>query len=412
MARSIKLTDKTIAYLELPEDKTQDFIRDTKQAGFGIRISAKTKSFIYEGKVNGKSRRCTIGHFPEWGTEKARKEAKRLAVEMDQGTDPNRIKKDKKQTSIKLGKALDDYLSTNNQLAERTRLDYKQVIHRYAADWLTHGLFEITPEMIEKKHAQVSKKSHAQANLLMRYIRAVYNAHAGLARINGMTVPTNPVEILNLKKQWNKIKARNFAVSPEKLAIFWDALTDAERTDRKKAVLYKVLLLTGLRIKEARELKWLNVSLLDRSILFYDTKNHLNHALPMGNHLFEIFSAIPQNSEYVLSNDNGKIDNLSRFKKKIQTKTGIWVSPHDLRRTFASAAAGTIDGYLLKKLINHKNDADITLGYISKKISQLREPMQTVENKILAMAKPTSFNESLPLTLKPNHTINIIRAKD
>jgi hypothetical protein len=38
--------------------------------------------------------------------------------------------------------------------------------------------------------------------------------------------------------------------------------------------------------------------------------------------------------------------------------------------------------------------------------------MQTVENKILAMAKPTSFNESLPLTLKPNHTINIIKAKD
>jgi integrase len=132
----------------------------------------------------------------------------------------------------------------------------------------------------------------------------------------------------------------------------------------------------------------------------------------MGNHLFEIFTTIPKTNEYVLSNDKGQIHYLDRFKKKIKSKTGIWVSPHDLRRTFASAAAGPIDGYLLKKLINHKNDADVTLGYISKKISQLREPMQTVENKILAMAKPTSFDESLPLTLKPNHTINIIRAKD
>lgn len=72
-----------------------------------------------------------------------------------------------------LDQALNDYLASNNNLKERTSKDYNDVIKRYAADWLNPSLFEITPTMIEKKHQQIAKRSPAQANLLMRYIRAI-----------------------------------------------------------------------------------------------------------------------------------------------------------------------------------------------------------------------------------------------
>jgi integrase len=83
-------------------------------------------------------------------------------------------------------------------------------------------------------------------------------------------------------------------------------------------------------------------------------------------------------------------------QQAVLEQTGLWISPHDLRRTFASIAAELLPAYLLKRLTNHANGADVTLGYVIKSVSDLREPMQKVENAILSLAgqNVVTFNRS------------------
>lgn len=49
-----------------------------------------------------------------------------------------------------------------------------------------------------------------------------------------------------------------------------------------------LVLFTGLRKEEAAQLTWNNVDLKARTLTVIDTKNHLDHTLPLSDFLFEL----------------------------------------------------------------------------------------------------------------------------
>ena len=56
--------------------------------GFGARITAAGAiSFVLNYRVAGRERRLTIGRYPAWLVERARKEAKDLRQKADTGND-------------------------------------------------------------------------------------------------------------------------------------------------------------------------------------------------------------------------------------------------------------------------------------------------------------------------------------
>lgn len=399
MSATTKITDRIIAETPTPETGKQTFVWDSVLAGFAVRFTAGSKSFVFQSRANGKTRRVTIGRFPDWTTEQARKHARKLAVEMDTGIDPNLVKQQTKQKSLTLSEALTNYLSHNNNLKPRTQKDYIDVINRYAADWLNHPLFDITPTMIEKKHQRVAKISPAQANLLMRYIRAIYRSHAGQAQMNGLDVPPTPTDILTVKKQWERVERKSSIVPSDRMQAYWEALTNLEQQGKAAATVLKILLLTGLRINEVQKLSWADVDITNRTITIKDTKNRKDHTLPIGDHLFAIISKLPRHGSQMLMTDRGPVTNLRYVQQAILKQTGLWISPHDLRRTFASIAAEILPAYILKRLTNHANSADVTLGYVIKSVSDLREPMQKVENAILSLAGQNIFVKPITLAL-------------
>ena len=79
--------------------------------------------------------------------------------------------------------------------------------------------------------------------------------------------------------------------------------------------------------------------------------------------------------------------------------TGIKVSPHDLRRTYASVAATcSIPPIALKLLIAHSVGSDVTSGYQVFSTEQLRESAQAVADRfkeLCAIEAPTGANVSL-----------------
>ena len=76
---------------------------------------------------------------------------------------------------------------------------------------------------------------------------------------------------------------------------------------------------------------------------------------------------------------------------------------HDLRRTFTTyAEQAGVRGYTLKRLINHQTGAaDVTGGYIVTDIDSLREPMQSVTDKLLRLASVTLPEISVSKTVIP-----------
>jgi len=61
---------------------------------------------------------------------------------------------------------------------------------------------------------------------------------------------------------------------------------------------------------------------------------------------------------------------------------------HDLRRTFITIADGLdLSSFIIKRLVNHAIDEDITGGYISFDIERPRRAMQQIEEAIIESAK-------------------------
>ena len=91
MART-KLTAGRIRDFACPTGKAQAFLWDSEAPGLALRATAGAKAFVYQGKLNNKDFRVTIGDSRAWGIDDARTEARRLQTLVDQGTDPRQEK--------------------------------------------------------------------------------------------------------------------------------------------------------------------------------------------------------------------------------------------------------------------------------------------------------------------------------
>jgi integrase len=387
--RTEKLTKAIVTNEPLATDGRQFIIWDTEIKGFGLRVSRTTKSYFYFGRVAGKSKNITIGRASDLSTLDARDKARALAVEMRGGGDPNERKARDAVMDITLRESLDDYLSTHTKLKERTRKEYAYILNAKLADWMDKPINTITPMMVKKRYQQITEQAKTQGDLAFRVARIVINNALGLMEDAGATPPPNPCRVLSRSKMWRGVVRKQTVIPPERLPDWWRAASNAAHNDRAVAELFVFLLLTGTRKSEALNLAWRDVDLNRRTLLFRDTKNGKDHTLPIADHLLGILTERRKDRgtrAYVFETDRGRVSNLRYFQDDVNEATGLWITPHDLRRTFLSIGADFLPELVLKRLVNHVNSANVTEGYIIKAVDDLRDPMQRLENRILQLA--------------------------
>ncbi|HMC12835.1 MAG TPA: Arm DNA-binding domain-containing protein, partial [Gallionellaceae bacterium] len=173
-----KLTKSFIDSVPLLESG-QTFYRDNELKGFGLRVGTTGKVYIAEGKIRNKVVRVTIGKHGVYTAEQARLRARELLLMMTKGINPNDIEKEEKARGVTLEQAIADYLSVRKSLKPNTIIDYQKCIDCYLSDWKQRPLLEITKDMVAKRHTLIGQRSKAQANLSMRYLRAIFNFAAG-----------------------------------------------------------------------------------------------------------------------------------------------------------------------------------------------------------------------------------------
>ncbi|MGD9663015.1 MAG: tyrosine-type recombinase/integrase [Porticoccaceae bacterium] len=387
--RTEKLTKAIVTNEPLATDGRQFIIWDTEIKGFGLRVSRTTKSYIFFGRVAGKQKTITIGRASDLSTLDARDKARALAVEMRGGGDPNERKARDAVMDITLRESLDDYLSTHTKLKERTRKEYAYILNAKLADWMDKPINTITPMMVKKRYQQITEQAKTQGDLAFRVARIVINNALGLMEDAGATPPPNPCRVLSRSKMWRGVVRKQTVIPPERLPDWWHAASNAAHNDRAVAELFVFLLLTGTRKSEALNLAWRDVDLNRRTLLFRDTKNGKDHTLPIADHLLGILTERRKDRgtrAYVFETDRGRVSNLRYFQDDVNEATGLWITPHDLRRTFLSIGADFLPELVLKRLVNHVNSANVTEGYIIKAVDDLRDPMQRLENRILQLA--------------------------
>ena len=109
-----------------PAKHAQAFYRDDQLIGFAVRITETGAcAFIVETKVNGKTRRKTLGRYPNLTVEQARKLAQKRLGMIAAGRDPEAEKKESQAIGVTLAQAFEDYLIARKNLTPKTLRGYR-----------------------------------------------------------------------------------------------------------------------------------------------------------------------------------------------------------------------------------------------------------------------------------------------
>ncbi len=393
MARLTKLFVKSIAFPE----RGQRIFRDEQLPGFGLRVTPGSKTYIVEGRVNGVSRRLTLGRDGALTPAAARKKARRLLSLMAAGKDPLLEKKRRRVISVTLQDVLEQYLLVHNLRANSVRA-YRYMVPRCLGDWLDLPIVSITREMVEQRHIQLRRTTRqgtsgeAQANTVMHLLGSLINFAAANYEVDGKPIIlVNPVKRLSHNRRWYMQRRRQTLLPDHKLSEWFKTVKSLKQQTVRDYLL--LLLFTGLRRNEAATLRWADVD-FDTEVLTVRAeiaKNGREHRLPLSDFLNLLLTRRyleRRESEYVFPGrgKKGYLVDCDQIVRAVGAKSGCRFTLHDLRRTFLTLAERLALSYvILKKLANHSGKNDSTFGYLVVDTERLREPMQRISKELLKL---------------------------
>jgi integrase len=395
----INFTKTVLDNLPIPEGKSRPYYHDSETPGLGLRVTSNgVKSFMVQRRINKKPQIVTLGRYPEMTIQISRRMAIKALSSISEGVNPTKQKEEKTLKDITLGQVFSDYIENRRtSLKANTQKNYVGTFNSYLIEWEDKPIDDITGKMVLQKHREITKSSPSRANTVMRHLRAYYRfAINEYEDSNNKPIFTyNPVDKLSHHKVWNREKRKQTVIKTYDLKKWYEAVMALPQHQYKDIYiesaetcrdLFLFILFTGLRRREASTLMWSNIDFKDHSLTIEDTKNHETHSLPLTPFLLEILERRKSESPYIFqgTTPDKPLNDPKKQLDKVRKISGVYFNLHDLRRTFITIAESLdINTYALKRLLNHKDQRDVTGGYIITDMERLREPMNKITNYIL-----------------------------
>jgi len=395
MANKFKFTQTRVTNANPPAKRdSKNTIRieyhDTEQPKLILRVSSSgSKSFaVLKKDKTGKTKRITIGRFPDVSVSEARDKARAILSELSSGIDPIEQKKALKQQSLSLQQLLDSYIE-NHTLKPSTIKSYQDNSRWGFSDWLNKPASKITEPMVLSRHKKLTTRGKTKTNVAFRVLRAVLNyGHATKA------IKSNPVAILSLTRLWHKNNKRNDLIASDQLSEWMQAVNNL--TPWPHTIAFKLMLYMGFRITETYSLEWKDVDLHSGLIIQRDTKNGTDHELPIPSALHPLISQLKTEAEngvargktkspflFPAKSRNGFHGYPKRQIKQINDQISFHFTPHMSRHTFTTIAEAVgIPKTMIDRLTNHTTTNDVTGGYIHTETETLREAINKVSSRI------------------------------
>ncbi len=365
-------------------DKGQEVHWDSELKGFGLRIGARSKSFVVQKSGTGIK---TIGRYGVLSVAQARQRAQDILAD---------IVNDRlgRTPTLTLRKTMQDYVGgmRNAGRAPRSIADLEYRLENYLADWLDRPLAGITRTEVRARHKRIGKKNGPyMANGVFRQFRAVYND--AIAQHDG--IPGNPC--VALRNRWFKEQRRQEPV--QNLREWWLSVMQLNSVRRSYQLF---VLLTGLRRSDAATIRWEDVTFDTGTLHRPNPKGGVEKAftIPLSRVALGLLQHRRRQNQILFpkspwvfpaESKSGHIEEPKEQRQLNGKKVAHLPSPHRLRDTFTTACAEAgLSPYDIDVLTNHRPPkGTVTAGYIRQNIYHLLQCQEKVTAHLLKQVRKT-----------------------
>lgn len=356
----MKLTAATVDKMQ-PTDKRQE-IPDALCTGlyFIVQPTGK-KGWQIRYRHSGTHRRMTLGGYPMLSLADARQRARDALAAASEGRDPAGEVKQAKAAKTpdadrdKLSSVIDLFMKRH---ASRNRRgdDVMAMFRREIMDkWGDREVQAISKrDVIEVLDAIVDRGSPVTANRLRAHLNTLFNWAKGRDIIE-----ENPLDGIKPPAQE---KPRNRVLTDDEIKLFWNA---SEGLGYPFGPIYRLLLLTGQRLREVAEMEWREIESDNWTLPQSRSKNDDEHVVPLSPEAQAILADLPRIGRYVFTTTGrSPVSGFTRAKERIDKLMADAVEPdtippftiHDLRRTAATGMAGLrFPPHVVEAVLNHRS---------------------------------------------------------
>lgn len=401
METHFSFTKPQIETLPAPQPGKRVIYHDTHKnaAGLQLRITSTGKTFFIQRRVDGKPERVTIGKFPDYSIENARKEAARLTALIAQGINPNTDARALK-TETTFQELFDDFMMHRRNkrgafLSEKTKRSYRYDFGLYLGKWSGRKLSQFKDTDFGKLHTEIGKEHPTTANRVIAMSSSLFGYAAEKKLFRG----ANPAHGI---KKYPETKRDRFLQSDE-LPAFFTAL--AEELNDTLRDYFLISLLTGARRSNVQEMQWKQINFDRAEWRIPTTKNGEPQTVTLSAEALEILRNRKTDDAGVwVFPGTGATGHLVEPKKawrRILDRAGIDdLRIHDLRRTLGSWQAKTgASLVIVGKSLNHKSPSTTAI-YARLDLDPVRESVDRATGAMLAAAGVKPVGEVVEINTK------------
>lgn len=356
---------------------------DDEVAGFGLRVfPSGKKSFVLLYRARGRKRQVTLGVYGVLTVQKARKRARRMLVEVVDGSDPLEVRR-KRRSAPTVAKLAERYMEEHARPKKRPlsvesdeRLLRIHILPRLGR----HRVADVDRAAVSELH-HAMRETPTQANRALALLSKMFNLAEQWGYRPDHSNPTRHVDRF-------KERPKERFLSSAELARLGDALREAEtaESEHPSALLaIRLLALTGARRNEILCLRWDEVD-FERGLIDIDSKTGRKR-IPLPAPAFRLLAEADrvQDNPYVCfgAHHGKRLVGLQRPWERIRKAAKLpGVRLHDLRHSHAATGAGLGLGLpILGKLLGH-TQASTTQRYAHLADDPVRQAAERIAGEI------------------------------
>lgn len=372
---TVTLNDKKLASLRVRDGAPQTDYFDRSFPGFGVRVGARTKTFILVHRINGKRQRLTVedpdtgaSTYPTLTLAKARELARAALRKSTVGRDPAAEQQQARARTF--GALADLYVEQHAKRHKRSWRDDARMIRQELDGWRDRPVAGLRrADVRDLLEGIVERGAPVLSNRVLALVRKILNfaldrewieanVAAKMARPASEQSRTRVLSADELRTVWAWLER-----DPPYQKITGDKTVtediDGEHWRLTQAAL-KLRLVTAQRGGEVVSMRWADVDLAGGwwTISADDSKNKLPHRVPLGPTASKILKALRAKADngaiYVFAGIRG-----ARHRRAVLKGLPLDdVRPHDFRRTAATMmASGGVPRLVIAKILNHVETA-------------------------------------------------------
>ncbi|NCT56101.1 MAG: tyrosine-type recombinase/integrase [Legionella sp.] len=333
--------------------------------GFGIKVSPKgTKAWIYRYKINNKTEKVSLGHYPNMSLAEAKRKFIELKELKRQNINPKQVlMPDTEDDKITVKELVNRWYTNYIAKHRKQPLQVRQIIDADIIPLLGQRIIEEleAKDITKALDAIVARGSNVHANKVLSAIKQAFNYAVSRGELK-----INPAIYIRARDIGGVEKPRERFLSLDEIKHLWLFLSEGKHgVSLQITNAIKILLLTGVRTGELRVAKWEEIDFENSlwTIPAANTKTNITMRVHLTDLVKSLFMKLYHCSmgDYVISGSDGLTlisdRALPKAVNRLQERIGIpkWTA-HDLRRTFATQLGETlnIDPVVIEKCLGHK----------------------------------------------------------